>query len=76
MAKLANAMFERFLVCRQRPVESPGIAREDPRDFAQAEAERAQFHDVGGARDFGSAVRPPPRRGAAGRDQATMLVEA
>jgi hypothetical protein len=75
IAKLANAIFQCFLVCRQCTIESPRIACKDPRDFAKAEAERAQFHDVGGASDFGRAVGSPPRRGAARGNQAAMLVE-
>src|SRR6202012_6269245 len=75
MAELADTIFERVLVRRQGSIERPDIAGEYPRDFAEAKPERAQLHDVGGTRHFGGAVRTPARRGAAGRDQTTMLVE-
>ena len=75
VGELADPAFERRLVRGQRRLKSLRIAAQHPRHLGEAEAERAQGDDLGGAGHLVGTVGAPSGRGADRRDEAALLVE-
>ena len=75
VGELADPAFECCLVRGQSRLKALGVASQHPRHLAEAEAERAQGHDLGGAGHLVGTVGAPSGRGADRGDQATLLVE-
>ena len=73
--ELADPHLQRCLVRGQGRLQALRIVSEHPRDLGEAQSERAQGDDLGGARHLVGTIGPPPSRGAAGGYQAVLLIE-
>ena len=75
VGELADPAFECCLVRGQSRLKALRVASQHPRHLAEAEAERAQGCDLGGAGHLVGTVGAPSGRGADRGDQAALLVE-
>lgn len=73
--QFARALLQRGLVRGQGRCQPVGLAGQDAGDLRQAQAQRAQRHDVGAALQLGRAVRAPAGLVAVGDQQAALLIQ-